>query len=74
MKSFFQDLYNIEKKEGIKTTKRGNSDEGTTVQAWIEKMQKSEDNPVLLIKYQQEKAKEVMQCLVMLFKCSHTRS
>ena len=29
------------------------------MQAWIEKMQKTEDNPVLLIKYQQEKAKEV---------------
>nr|CAB3262830.1 uncharacterized protein LOC100183891 [Phallusia mammillata] len=55
-----QDMYNIERKEGIQA-KRGklNCEPGTTVQAWIEKMQQSEDNPVLLIKYQQEKATPV---------------
>ena len=55
-----QDLYNIEKKEGLEAKRREyTSEPGTTVQAWIEKMQTTEDNPVLLVKYQQEKATEV---------------
>ncbi|CAK8674496.1 unnamed protein product [Clavelina lepadiformis] len=61
-----QDIYNIEKKEGISAKKaKSNTEAGTTVQAWIEKMQSSEDNPVLLIKYQQEKATDVCSCLSM---------
>ena len=38
---------------------KSGSDPGTTVQKWIEDMQATEDSPVLLIKYQQERATEV---------------
>ncbi|XP_077967612.1 uncharacterized protein LOC120326329 [Styela clava] len=54
-----QDIYNIEKKCGIRASRgRYCSESGITAQAWIEGMQHSEDNPVLLIKYQQESATE----------------
>lgn len=54
-----QDIYNIERSVGI-TGSRGrySSESGITAQTWIQSMQKSEDNPVLLIKYQQEKPQQ----------------
>lgn len=59
-----QDIYNIEKKCGIRASRgRYCSEAGITAQAWIEGMQQSEDSPVLLIKYQQEAASEKHSCL-----------